>query len=33
MALDWRVGLLISLPISALDNLQLAERMTEIGES
>jgi arsenate reductase len=31
MALDWRIGLLISLPIAALDQLSLAEEMTEIG--
>jgi len=33
MALDWRIGLLISLPIAALDQLTLAERVAEIGES
>jgi hypothetical protein len=32
MALDWRIGLLISLPIAALDRLSLGEEMTEIGK-
>lgn len=32
MALDWRIGLLISLPIAALDQLSLAEEMAEIGK-
>jgi arsenate reductase len=33
MALDWRIGLLVSLPIAALDRLTLAERVAEIGDS
>ena len=33
MAIDWRIGLLVSLPIAALDQLTLAEQVAEIGES
>jgi len=33
MALDWRIGLFICLPISALSDLALANRLTEIGTS
>jgi arsenate reductase len=32
MALDWRIGLFISLPIASLDRLTLADRVAEIGE-
>ena len=32
MALDWRIGLFICLPIAALDRMSLADRVAEIGE-
>jgi protein-tyrosine-phosphatase len=32
MALDWRIGLFICLPIAALDRMTLADRVAEIGE-
>jgi arsenate reductase len=32
MALDWRIGLLICLPIATLDRMTLADRVAEIGE-
>jgi len=32
MAIDWRIGLFISLPIAALDRLTLAARVAEIGD-
>jgi arsenate reductase len=31
MALDWRIGLFICLPIAALDRMTLADRVAEIG--
>jgi arsenate reductase len=32
MALDWRIGLFICLPIAALDRMTLTDRVAEIGE-
>jgi hypothetical protein len=33
MQLDWRIGLLIALPISGLDQLALERHMKDIGAS